>query len=525
MKQIILVPIDNRPVTYVYPQNIARIAGIEALAPPRQIMGSLSHDASVDAIHDWIANNLRKHNPEAVLLCADSIIYGGLIPSRRITTGLAQLLERAKLFSQVKKINARVATVYAQSSIMRISDNYDNTEEKAYWTRYGREIFAWSEMLHRTQAVGDNHPDDKTQAGKLQQLEARIEPSVRDDYLSTRNRNFELNRKLIDFVEAESIDLLIFSQDDSGQFGLNVLEKERLLDEAQRRGLNNVIAYAGADEVICAMLSRYLLASLKKTPSVKVSFSPATGASITSLYEGQTIGESVQKQLAAAGLVAAGGSPLTGNDHVAAAGSPLTEGNGAGSPDLHIIIHTGDERQGDHIWLPDHLDLRSVNTRNAVESTLKLLESSTSPVILCDVAYANGSDPALVEALLEKPGLLEKLWGYAGWNTTGNTLGSAFATGVARWYAEQTNVGPQATKALKDALFVRLADDWAFQTNVRSHIANNASTDQLHQLMSPLLTKISNALGHQPGPIQMRLPWQRTFEVEIKLPDSLMPIL
>jgi hypothetical protein len=407
---------------------------------------------------------------------------------------------------------------------MRISDNYDNTEEKAYWTRYGREIFAWSEALHRMQTDGIKHPDDKSQSGKLQQLEARIEPSVREDYLSTRKRNFQLNRKLIDFVEAEALDLLIFSQDDSGQFGLNVLEKERLIAEARRRGLSNVMAYAGADEVLCAMLSRCLIASLRKRPAIKVSFSPATGGGITSLYEGQTIGESVSKQLVAAGLVPesvpAGASPPSGADRAPVGWSPLMEG----SPEIHIIIHAGDERQGDHVWLPGHPDLRRVNTRHAVDNTIKLLEDSTAPVILCDVAYANGSDPALVDALLENPRLLEKLWAYAGWNTTGNTLGSAFATGVARWYAQQTNGGTQATKALKDALFIRFADDWAYQTQVRSQIANDTPGDKLQQLMAPLLSRISKALGHQPGPVAMRLPWQRTFEVEIKLPDSLMPI-
>lgn len=497
--QAILVPLDNRPVTYVFPQMVARLAGIDALLPPRSIMGSLQSDSSGEHLGSWLNETLDKRSPQAMLVCADSIVYGGLISSRRTNMTAGQLLERAKMCSQWKKGHKELSKVFVQSSIMRISDNYDNTEEKPYWSRFGRDIFAWSEALHRlaAQKVVQDAVGSREASAKLQQLEARIDSAVREDYLHTRRRNFQVNKRLLEYAAAGSIDLLVFSQDDSAQFGLNVLEKQRLLEEAQTRGLRNVLAYAGADEVLITMLSRLLAQNAQQSPTAKISFSPEHGKQITSLYEGQTLIESITNQLNAAGV-------RTRED----------------AADLHVIVHTGDNRQGDHILLPGHPDLRNLNTAAAVDSTLALLQSTTTPVVLCDVAYANGADPMLIERLLDCPELLDKLWGYAGWNTSGNTFGSAIGMGVARWYADQTNRRSTAVSALKDALFVRLADDWAYQARVRQELRGDLSRERLDQLMTPYLERIGTALKHRPN-VQLRLPWQRSFEVEIYLGDPL----
>jgi hypothetical protein len=500
----ILIPIDNRPVTYLYPQLIARIAGIEVLVPPRQLMGSLSSDTSTEELSSWLTQTLTATEAEAALICADSIIYGGLIPSRRSDTTAGELQERIKIFGRLKKI-AKKTRVYVQSSIMRISDNYDNTEEKEYWSKYGREIFAWSEALHRLSATPAGSEQNKLVTGELQRLEARVDPDVRKDYLDTRSRNFQLNRKLLDFAASGDIDFLVYSQDDSGQYGLNVLEKERLVTESTRRRLKNVLAYAGADEVLMTLIARWLLDLSPRRPVVAISYSPGDGGTITSRYEGQTIGDSVQLQLKAAGIES---TNLTDSTTVA---------------DLHFVIHTAGDKQGDHILLPEQPDLRNLNTARSVGETLAHIESSAAPVVLCDVAYANGSDPLLVEKLLDQPHLLKKLWGYAGWNTTGNTLGSAIATAVARWFAEQKGATDTAAALLTEALYVRFADDWAYQTQVRKQLGNNLSSQHLAELMKPQLSRIEKALQFKPSDVALSLPWQRSFEVEIGIGPSLQP--
>lgn len=487
----ILVPLDNRPVTYLLPRLVANIAGVHATLPPRHLMGSLQRPSNVNALGDWLDGALKDERPDALLVCLDSLLYGGLIPSRRTEDAVADVQKRCDVLMRWKKQNPSLKSVLAQSSIMRISDNYDNTEEKEYWNRFGREIFGWSELLHKVQR------GDSVAAAALNVAESRVPPAIRDDYMKTRMRNFQINRQLVSAVKAGALDFLALSQDDSGEFGLNVVERDKLVAQAQSEGVTpKVMAYAGADEVLLTLFCRWLVSqSNNERPAARVSFSPSMGESIPSRYEGQTIGESIRNQLRAANI------------------EVVESEQGC---DFTVVVHTSGDRQGDHILLNGQSDLRDLNTRKSVEETMKTLRECNKPFVLLDVAYSNGSDPILIDALFEEPDLLDKMWGYAGWNTSGNTFGSGLAIGVARWFATRKNVSPaQADRALKQCLFVRFADDWAYQTQIRKQLNGPVQPNDLAPLMTPLFGTIGKALKYQPEFVKLGLPWQRTFEVEI----------
>lgn len=490
----VLIPLDNRPVSYQLPQMICRVAGIPALVPPLELVGSLSAPSRPGGLSEWLSEMVKSRQPDRLLVCLDSLIYGGLINSRRGDESESEILNRLKEVSSWKRLNPKPMTVYAQSSIMRISDNYDNTEEKKYWSRYGREIFQWSELLHRNQ-VGMKVPQ-----GSLSLAESRIEPGVREDYLKTRRRNFKANSRLLDHVVKNELDFLVFSQDDSGEYGLNVLEQDKLLKQAESMGVaRKVMSYPGSDETLSALIARALIESSTPRPLASLQFSTEYGSRTPSNYEGQTIGETVEQQTHSIGL-------LLTNDPEA-------------KIDIQIIVHCLEHRQGDHIQLPGQAsDLRLMSSAEAVRRCIDLLEKASHPVILCDVAYANGSDPALVTELLKKPALLKKLWSYAGWNTTGNTVGSALALGIARWYSENHGHNDSRERAFQEAMFVRLADDWAYQTQVRSQLNGQAVPDgKLAELMRPYLSEIGQASGWPIPSVHVSLPWQRTFEVEVAI--------
>jgi hypothetical protein len=174
-------------------------------------------------------------------------------------------------------------------------------------------------------------------------------------------------------------------------------------------------------------------------------------------------------------------------------------------------------RQGDHIQLPGHADLRQVDTAAAVRSTLKILEDSPVPCALIDVAYANGSDPVLVDELLKQRELVDKLVAYSGWNTTGNSAGSALALAIARWARNST----ARDESLSECLFTRLTDDWAYQANVRGSISPETSPAQLATLMTPYVKRIAEAMAYQPKSLTLSFPWNRTFEIEVGIDSRL----
>ncbi len=493
----LLLPTDNRPVTYTFPQLICQLADIDVLMPPRHLMGSLQAPTDLSLLVNWVKDNAAKINSGVMLICFDSLLYGGLIPARRSDDKLETILKRLADIVNLRKLAGRGVKLYAQSSIMRISDNYDNTEEKLYWSQCGREIFLWSKLLHKKE-LGMLESE-----AELKAIESRIKPEVREDYLATRARNFAVNQKMIDYAVSSDIDFLIFSQDDSGQYGLNVSEKEKLLSLAKAKNVHNVLAYPGADEMLMTLIARYLNSERSEPPEVTLQYSSPNGKNISSNYEGQNIGRSLDCQCQAHGL------------------KVIDADISSRSVDFHIIVHTGADKQGDHIWLPGLTDLRQVDSGEAAKRVIDLLNKAHAPVVICDLAYSNGSDPLLISLLLQRPDLLEKIWAYAGWNTTGNAVGSALSIACACLHAHRSDEGLDEAMR-KKLLFIRLMDDWAYQTQVRKEIRDKNAEDKeqellLSRLMAAYAQQLAKVLGFQPGKIEYAFPWQRTFEVEINI--------
>lgn len=489
---LILVPLDNRPVTYLLPEQILRLAGISCSLPPRSLLGSLNTEAQVDVLNTWLQNKLSERPDSPLILCIDTLTYGGLINSRRSSSSETVIQEQVKIL-ETWKTRFPQRQILAQSSILRVSDNYDNTEEKEYWARFGREIYQWSEILHK---VSKGIP---VPAETIQTTETRIPLEIRKDYLAMRRRNFKLNTKLVDYVEKGILDFLILSQDDSGTFGLNVLEKDKLLQQAEQIGVREKIAsYPGSDETILTLITRTLMDNCHNKPSVAIRFNDQQGKTTTCLYEGQSLENSIKGQICAAGL------------------AETTETDQA---DIVVLVHSPvNAEQGDHIHIPGLTDRRHVGSEEAAKKTIAILETIAGPVVIVDAVYANGADPLLIDMLLSRPELLQKLHGYAGWNTTGNSAGCALAMGAATWFAQQNHYQYQAH--LKSLLFIRLADDWAYQTVVRQNISANPSSAELSQGMAPHLERIARALEFTPGPVRVSSPWNRKFEVEVQLPAT-----
>lgn len=490
--KILLVALDDRPVTYLLPQMVANVAGLQAIVPPRELFGSLNRPAQADALQQWIENACTIHRFEAVFICSDTLIYGGLINSRRGSETYKELEERVRAMTGWRKKLGDVP-IYLQASIMRISDNHDNTEEKDYWSRYGREIFAWSENLHRLHLQGSVAP------GLLKESELRVPEVIRQDYLKSRYRNFKINLDLLEAAKKGSFSRIVFSLDDSGENGLNVLEQEKIEKRILELNLSDrAVTYAGADEVLCTMIAHWLATRNKEERTyASISYALPAAEFCPSRYEGQSIGQSIRAQLKAAGI-------------------KQLDADASDRADFAVIVHAGENGQGDHIILPGHQDVRSVDTREALTSTLNLIRNSKIPCVLCDVAYANGADPMLVAELLKQPQLLKKLWAYSGWNTTGNAVGAALALGVARLHSVQPE---RADAFVKETLFIRLADDWAYQTQARKNL-KAASPAELSEHMRPLVQEIAAALEHDAEALRLSFPWQRLFEVEVTIPRS-----
>ena len=206
MKKIAMIPIDNRPVCYQLPKMIAAIdKDVELLLPPRNLLGGLTTSSNIVSLFDW----LRKlDGVESLVIALDTIAYGGLVNSRRCPEEFEDILGRVNTFLDiVKKKNIKV---YAFSSIMRISNNNINEEEKFYWDKYGKKLFDYSFFLHKSQITKENEAHSKYTC-----IERTIPDEIMYDFLKTRKRNYDINLYYLEKQKQGAFKKLIFSMDRS----------------------------------------------------------------------------------------------------------------------------------------------------------------------------------------------------------------------------------------------------------------------------------------------------------------------
>lgn len=448
--KICFIPIDNRPVCYNLAKDIAAVDGnIELLIPPRAYLGSLTKIADIDKILNWLEG---LPVCDAVIISLDTIAYGGLISSRRGKESFEEIKERILKLKNILK--GKGAKIYAFSSIMRISNNNYNEEEKEYWSEYGKKIFEYSYNF------------DKFGKADFSQ----IPKAIFNDYIETRKRNFEINKLYLEWQKEGFFDTLIFSKDDCAEFGLNVKEAHEL----EKLG---GFTKTGADEIPLTLLAR----SIKKDIKVCVQYTEPDCKHLISNYEDVSIEKSVQGQLELGGFKVV---------------------NDIEDADIVLIVNNFREKQGELVmgWPTQPFE--------------KIFSIPNKPFAITDVRYANGADNCFVEKLLNELknnpcGSL--FWGYAGWNTSANTIGSLLA-GVKVAY----NAKKYDEHAFKRLQMIRFLDDWAYQANVRGQIEEPCD---IRDLMKPYAERLSDVFDYQVdySKITFTPPWKRKFEIEIDL--------
>jgi hypothetical protein len=490
--QTILIPLDNRPVTYFLPIQTGELdKNTKIFNPPREIIGGLLNNTNVDEVLIWLKGKLENNTVDSIVCSLDNIAYGGLIPSRRSPDTEAMILARLNSFKKIiqKYRKNHKIKLYAFSSIMRISNNNINEEEKEYWNKYGELLFKFSYLTHKVEEVGFDN--DRAES---KDIRSQIPEEILNDYLMTRKRNFEINKYYLSWLEEGLLDYLVYSQDDTAEWGFNVLESSQLKGLINDKNLSSqAVVQTGADEIPTDLIIRGLTENNNKKINIYPLFSTENGKNVISRYEDRTILESVL------GQVALCGGKITGAIEEA---------------DIILVVHTPNNIQNDHAMklYPEP------ENGEAIEFCINIINRSNKPVILADIACANGADNLLMRKLLEHGINIDILYGYAGWNTTGNTLGSAISMGISRYLAEKS--GTFDTNNFKKLLLTRLSDDWAYQTVVRQEIralSPDADKTILQEELKPFIIKLAKKIDLPLSQIGLSFPWDRTFEVEIGL--------
>lgn len=490
---IALMPLDGRPVCYDLPKQLADMAGINLQLPPRKCLGVMKHPADNEQLLVWVNELLAESHPAHWLVALDTLVYGGLIASRQGEEPLNELLNR---WQQWVKVLDR-QNVHGFASILRLP-NYNNAEEEPeYWADYGTRLHQLSVMLHR-----DGMADG--------QLLRQLPEAVWRHFLATRSRNRTLLER---FVEAaipvdhgSVLNSLILCEDDTGEWGLNRLEAEQLTALIERVGAT-ARRQTGADEVASTLLAKTVLAS-DKPPVIGVVYTHPEHCDTALKFDGISVEQLVKQQVAACGGLLA--ESLEGAELILYCVTPLSDSTNA------------THQQGDHcdgeptLAEPDYKQRKDI-----ILAQLEQLAEYGKPLIIGDVAYANGSDPALLAALHSssfKPA--KPLIGYGGWNTPGNAMGTALAMGCLYWFANKHGRLDEAV--FKQALLTRFVDDGLYQSRYRHELDVNGAFDAaaakaLTSLMDEDIKRWAAWCGLPDTTVTLSFPCQRRFEVAVHL--------
>ena len=485
MPTIAVLPLDDRPVTYDFPQRIGAIAGAEVLLPPREYLGNLERSADRVALGEWLLEVGPR--ADALVVALDTLAYGGLIPSRRSPDTLPELAAHLAPLRTLKSRHPALP-IHAFNVTMRLSNSDVNEEEKPYWDRYGKLIYAWSYHQHRAKKGTDPEANRLAREAKSQ-----IPPEILEDYTDTRTRNFTLNQTMVKWAGAEFFATLLLTQDDTSAFGLNVEEREHLETMVTTTMIQDrVLIYPGADEVASVLVARALNQLQRRTPTFAASWHPLDGKRIQAMYEDRPLWRTLRGQIQAAG------------------GKEIGDENAA---DVAIAVNTPASGQGD---LALRLDLEAPDTpsRN-LEPLMVYMELAERPLAFADAAYANGADPRLMPELVRRIDPW-KLKGYGAWNTAGNTFGTVVATASCA-----TLPGADAA-ALERFITERLADDWLYQSVIRPELqaarAEGADLETLKTQLDRRLAELwAEHFPQRPARFETYFPWDRLFEAGITL--------
>ena len=138
MNKIVFLPLDERPCTFDYPRYLANIAtDINFVSVPKNLMGEYKKPGNIKEIDNFLLKECK--DASIAIIAIDSLLYGGIVPSRLHYYDEDTLIKRLEILKEIKKINPGIK-IFAYHLIMRCPSYSSDSEEPPYYALCGYQI-------------------------------------------------------------------------------------------------------------------------------------------------------------------------------------------------------------------------------------------------------------------------------------------------------------------------------------------------------------------------------------------------
>jgi hypothetical protein len=496
--RIVLVPIDDRPVTSQLPRLLGAIAGVEVVEPPRPLLGNYLTPGDPDAIARWLRDQAPPDARDYVV-SSDMIAYGGLVASRIPGITVDRANQRLAALAALRERRSR-ASFAVFGTVMRLAPTGVPAVGDAASFPFAGPVWP---QIQRYANLPDP-PQTATQQAEAARLRGDLGPAL-DAYLATRARNLDVDLYALRLDVPGWFDRVVLGQDDAGPVGLHLRDLAALRSYAEQNVPPGRSAIEpGTDELAMALIASALAHDAGIVPRVHVVYSRAGGADVHDPLEFAPISTTIA-------------------DLIRTCGAQQVDAAAPADVDLFVRVpQTSDADENAFV------DAIARAPQRAAIADLSFLDAG------------NLAEQRRLTGELVARGVAGRVGAFASWNTPANTVGTALPEAIAVLAGQRLGT---YDPAWHDAFtFMRYVDDVDFQKVVRPHVnadlsllgvpdhtyllPNDASfaASDTRLLLWPLATDLLAKLGPQFEASRFRvrlpfdditLPWHRTFECEL----------
>ena len=471
---VLYVPQDDRPVSLAYTVATAQDAGYTVLTPPQYYISGRNFQGNAEAIWKWVDENISK--ADVLVLSTDSLIYGGLVDSRKHNLDLHTLEYRVHHIEDLHKKYPNIP-MYAFGTVMRSPRASGGGVEPAYYDQYGPTIF-------RIAALQDKLDSQKLTADEQKEFHRR-------------QKNMEINRQLIDITKKGVFKYFALGHDDTSSLSQSAMEGRYLQKYSKGLSPTQYGSFPGADQLGLLLIARDHVDRNHLTPTFEVIYPLGGGGETVPHYEDQKVEKTIAEH-----VVAVGGTMKT-----------------KGKPSVLLAVNTPLGTVTGESEAFENFPMISRSTNEFLDHIQAAMNQGV-PVSIADIAYSNGSDNTLVYGLYQRD-LLYKVSAYNGWNTASNTIGYAIAQGILGVHMDD--------QSHRNMLTQQYLDNWAYQANIRKDVyrmQDSIRTDNV-KYTGTLNETLESYMGERvqdfaatylkldPRTVSARFPWGRLFETDI----------